>query len=164
MLETPRLRLVPLAAEHFDALAAMYADPEVARFLEGVPLDRAEAWRRLALHVGHWALRGYGSFACIEKSSGAVVGRCGPWYPEGWPGLEIGYSLARAFWGRGYATEAAVACARHAYGALHAEKVISLVSADNSRSQRVAERGGAKVEGEISLRGRRVQIFVWPRP
>ena len=164
MVETARLRLVPVGAEHFEALADLYADAEVARFLEGTPLDRAEAWRRLALHVGHWALRGYGTFACIEKSSGAFVGRCGPWYPEGWPALEVGYSLARAYWGRGYATEAAVACVRHAYGTLGAAKVISLVPPDNVRSQRVAERGGARVEGEIDLRGRRARIFVWPGP
>ena len=164
MLETARLRLVPLAAEHFEALAAMYADPEVARFLDGAPLDRDESWRRLALHLGHWTLRGYGPFACIEKSSGAFVGRCGPWYPEGWPGLEVGYSLVRDFWGRGYATEAAIACARHAYGTLGAARVISLVSHDNVRSRRVAERGGAKVEQEIILRGRPLQVFLWPRP
>src|SRR2546430_6835643 len=70
MLETPRLRLIPIAAEHFDSLAAMYADPEVSRFLHGEPLDRAESWRRLALNLGHWILRGYGNFACIEKTSG----------------------------------------------------------------------------------------------
>src|SRR5947208_3219577 len=107
MLDTARLRLIPVGAEHFDALAAMYGDPEVSRFLAGEPLDRAESWRRLALHVGHWTLRGYGSFACIEKTSGTIVGHCGPWYPEGWPALEIGYALLREFWGRGYASEAA---------------------------------------------------------
>lgn len=164
MLETPRLRLVPIAAAHFEALAAMYADPEVAKFLDGAPLGRDEAWRRLALHAGHWVLRGYGNFACMEKSSGVVVGRCGPWFPEGWPALEIGYSLLREFWGRGYAAEAAIACARHAYQSLRAPEVISLVSPDNVRSQRVVERGGAKFGREVVLRGHRLRIFVWPRP
>jgi RimJ/RimL family protein N-acetyltransferase len=163
MIDTPRLRLVPLGAEHFDPLAAMYADPEVTRFLEPAPLDRAEAWRRLAIHVGHWSLRGYGNFACIEKASGAFAGRCGPWFPEGWPALEIGYSLARSFWGRGYATEAAVACARYAYDVLRAPTVISLVGPDNLRSQRVAERGGAKLDRELIVRGLPARLFVWPR-
>jgi len=106
MLHTPRLSLVSLGAEHFEPLAAMYADPEVIRFLEPTPLDRAEAWRRLAFHVGHWALRGYGNFACIEKTSGEFVGRCGPWFPEGWPALEIGYSFRRESWARGLGSEA----------------------------------------------------------
>ncbi|TMA15498.1 MAG: hypothetical protein E6J86_05690 [Deltaproteobacteria bacterium] len=46
MLDTARLRLMPVGAEHFDALAAMYGDPEVSRFLAGEPLDRAESWWR----------------------------------------------------------------------------------------------------------------------
>src|SRR5256885_16282046 len=120
MLEPPRLRLIPMAAEHFDSLAAMYADPEVSRFLHGEPLDRAESWRRLALNLGHWILRGYGNFACIEKTSGTFVGLCGPWYPEGWPALEVGYAFLREFRGRGYASEAASACARYAYDVLRA--------------------------------------------
>jgi len=53
MLHTPRLSLVPLGAEHFGPLAAMYAAPEVVRFVEPAPLDRGEAWRQLAMHVGH---------------------------------------------------------------------------------------------------------------
>jgi RimJ/RimL family protein N-acetyltransferase len=163
MLHTPRLGLVPLGAEHFEPLAAMYADPEVIRFLEPAPLDRAEAWRRLAIHVGHWALRGYGNFACIEKTSGEFVGRCGPWFPEGWPALEIGYSFRRASWGRGFASEAASACARYAYDVLKAPAVVSLVHPDNLRSQRVAERGGAKVEREMVLRGLPARVFLWPQ-
>ena len=164
MLDTARLRLIPVGAEHFDALAAMYGDPEVSRFLAGEPLDRAESWRRLALHVGHWILRGYGSFACIEKTSGTIVGHCGPWYPEGWPALEIGYALLREFWGRGYASEAASACARYAYEVVRAPEVISLVAPDNVRSQRVAERGGARVERELVIRGRSLRVFLWPKP
>src|SRR6267378_6327463 len=53
MLHTPRLSLVPLGAEHFEPLAAMYAALEVVRFVEPAPLDRGEAWRQLAMHVGH---------------------------------------------------------------------------------------------------------------
>ena len=109
--------------------------------------------------VGHWALRGYGNFACIEKASGAFLGRCGPWFPEGWPALEIGYSFRRESWGRGFASEAASACARYAYEVLKAPAVISLVHPDNLRSQRVAERGGAKVEREMVLRGLPARVF-----
>jgi len=73
MLNAPRLSLVPLGAEHFEPLAAMYADREIMRFLEPAPLDRGEAWRRLAMHVGHWALRGYAT----SRRPLAVCGRTG---------------------------------------------------------------------------------------
>ena len=163
MLHTPRLSLVPLGAEHFEPLAAMYADPEVIRFLEPAPLDRGEAWRRSPCPSGHWALRGYGNFACIDKTCGAFVGSCGPWFRQGWPALEIGYSFRRESWGRGFASEAVSACARYAYDVLKAPAVISLVHPDNVRSQRVAERGGAKVEREMVMRGLPARVFLWPQ-
>ena len=163
MLHTARLGLVPLGAEHFEPLAAMYGDPEVIRFLEPAPLDRGEAWRRLAMHVGHWALGGYGNFACIEKTSGAFVGRCGPWFPEGWPALEIGYSFQREFWGRGFASEAARACGRYAYGVLQAPGVHQPGASGQPPPQRVAERGRATVEREMVVRGLPVRVFLWPQ-
>jgi len=163
MLHTARLSLVPLGAEHFEPLAAMYGDAEVIRFLEPAPLDRGEAWRRLAMHVGHWALGGYGNFACIEKTSGAFVGRCGPWFPEGWPALEIGYSFQREFWGtrirvgggesvRALRVRRVAGARRHQPGA-----------SGQPPPQRVAERGRATVEREMVVRGLPVRVFLWPQ-
>src|SRR5207253_7997909 len=96
-LETPRLLLRMLRESDLDAYAAMLADPEVMRHLgDGRPLSRPEAWRNLALMVGHWQLRGYGLWAAEERATGALVGRIGLWNPEGWPGLEVGWTLRRA--------------------------------------------------------------------
>src|SRR5438445_4029903 len=66
--------------------------------------------------------------------------------------------------GSRYASEAASACARYAYEVLRAPAVISLVAPDNVRSQRVAERGGARVERELVIRGRSLRVFLWPKP
>jgi RimJ/RimL family protein N-acetyltransferase len=80
----------------------MCADPEVMRYLgDGQPPNRKDAWRQMALFIGHWALRGYGLWAIERKSDGRLIGRAGLWRPEGWPGLELGWALARASWGRG---------------------------------------------------------------
>ena len=74
----------------------MMADPDVTRYLaDGRPLSRGDAWRQLAMIIGHWELRGFGLWAVEERSSGAFLGRIGCFEPEGWPGFEIGYS-ARA--------------------------------------------------------------------
>ena len=86
------------------AYAEMTADPEVMRFMGGA-IDAGESWRQLALFAGHWVLRGYGLWA-VERE-GALIGRVGLWQPDGWPGLEVGWLLARGAWGHGYATEAA---------------------------------------------------------
>jgi len=159
-LETDRLTLRMLRESDFDACAEAGADPEVMRFIgDGQPLARPMAWRNMAMMLGHWQLRGYGMWAVEEKESGEMVGRVGCWRPEGWPGLEVGWTLRRRFWGRGYATEAARASVAYAFEALGQTRVISLIAPDNVNSIRVAERLGEKPEGEWEVFGTKVIIY-----
>ncbi|MES1199190.1 MAG: GNAT family N-acetyltransferase [Pseudomonadota bacterium] len=143
-LETDRLILRAWRDTDVEPFIAMMAEPEVARFLTGDrrPLDREAAWRTLAVFVGHWALRGFGLYAVEEKATGAFVGRVGLWRPEGWAGLELGWGLTRAFWGRGYAHEAARAVGDWAFAQMGETELISLIHADNVRSQDLARRLG----------------------
>ena len=106
-LDTARLRLRPWHDDDLEPYAAMCADPEVMRYMgDGATLSRGDAWRSMAMFVGHWQLRGYGMWAVEERATRPFVGRVGLHRPEGWPGLEVGWMLDRATWGRGYATEA----------------------------------------------------------
>ena len=142
-LETGRLVLRPLTGDDFEEYAAMMADPEVGEFLgaEG-GMSREVAWRNLAMVIGHQEIRGYSTWAVVEKDTGRLVGRVGPWRPEGWPGLEIGWCVSRDSWGKGYATEAARAAVAFCFDELGADEVISLIRVENVRSVRVAERIG----------------------
>jgi RimJ/RimL family protein N-acetyltransferase len=107
-LETERLILRMWREEDFESYAHICADPQVMRHLnQGKPLTRLEAWRHMAFLVGHWHLRGYGHWAVEEKASGNLAGRIGFLNPEGWPGFEVGWTLGREYWGKGYATEGA---------------------------------------------------------
>jgi RimJ/RimL family protein N-acetyltransferase len=108
ILETPRIRMPQFGESDWDAYAVMCADPEVMRHIgTGVVLTRDEAWRSIAGVLGHWQLRGYGMWALESKETGEFIGRVGFIDPPGWPGFELGWGLARAHWGRGYAIEAA---------------------------------------------------------
>lgn len=158
-VETERLILRMFRESDTDAYAEMSADPEVMRFLGGQPVPRAEAWRNMAMILGHWHLRGYGMWAVEEKESGEMVGRVGCWRPEGWPGLEVGWTLRRRFWGRGYATEAARAALTYAFTTLDQTRVISLIAPENVNSIRVAERLGEKPAGEWEIAGKKVMIY-----
>jgi RimJ/RimL family protein N-acetyltransferase len=158
LMETERLVLRMFRDSDTDAYAEMLADPEVMRFL-GRPVPRAEAWRNMAMVVGHWHLRGYGMWAVEEKASGELAGRVGCWRPEGWPGLEVGWTLRRRFWGRGYATEAARASLDYAFTKLEQARVISLIAPENVNSVRVAERLGERPEGEWEVLGTKVIIY-----
>src|SRR5438105_2835043 len=91
-----------------DRYAAWLADEGTARFIGGKPLDRADSWRSMAMMTGHWALRGYGMWALVEKDTGELIGRAGLWNPEGWPGIECGWLIAPERRRRGYAQEAAL--------------------------------------------------------
>ena len=113
----------------------------------------------IATHLGHWVLRGYGNWAAEEKATGECIGRIGLWNPEGWPGLEVGWMLARSHWGRGLATEGGRAALNWAFDVLGAERVISVIHPDNAASIRVAQRLGETFERPSNIRGTSVVIY-----
>lgn len=162
-LETERLILRGLTADDFDELAAFMADPDVARYLTGEPLSRADAWRGLAVALGHWQLRGYGVWAVERKSDGVFMGRVGMINPEGWPALEIGWTLGKPYWGQGYATEAARAAMRFAFMTQPVDSLISCIDLDNVPSQEVAKRLGESKCERRSLRigGADFPVDIW---
>jgi RimJ/RimL family protein N-acetyltransferase len=152
-LETDRLVLRAPVLEHFEGVARLLADPGVAKTLSvsGRPRNRFEAWQSFTGQVGHWQLRGFGMFNVFERGTGEFVGRIGPWHPEGWPGLEVGWSLLSSYWGRGYATEAAAASIDFAFRELGQEEVISLIASENAPSVAVALRCGERRIGETEV-------------
>lgn len=145
-LETEPLILRPPIEDDLDGWEALAADAEAMRYLGGVQ-PRASAWRGHAMMAGSWALHGFGMFAVIDKASGHWIGRVGPWRPEGWPGTEIGWSLLRPFWGRGYAREAAAATMDWAVDALGWTDIIHTIAPDNVPSIGLAERLGSTYRG-----------------
>ena len=149
-LLTERLRLRAFEDRDLDAWAAIVGDEETGRFIGGVR-DRAEAWMRIAMYLGHWELRGFGQWAVEERDSGRLVGRAGLWFPEGWPELEVGWTLARDVWGRGYATEAGRAAVEWGRSSLGLKRIASVISAGNTRSIAVAERLGMTFDRTTTL-------------
>ncbi|MCI0572582.1 MAG: GNAT family N-acetyltransferase [Myxococcaceae bacterium] len=158
-LQTERLLLRPWEPGDFEAYAAIMADPEVVRYLGTLPLSREDAWRNLALLVGHGQLRGYTLNAVVERTTGRLLGRCGLWQPEGWPGLEVGWALGSFAWGQGFATEAAKLWRDYAFRVLGVEELVSLIHPSNERSQRVARRVGLRRLREVEVRGVTCQLW-----
>ena len=108
MIETERLILRGFRSSDINAYTKMCADPEVMKYIStGEILSKEESWRSLAFMIGHWELRKFGMWAVEEKESGQFIGRIGLFNPEGWPGIEVGWTLVKNAWGKGYATEAA---------------------------------------------------------
>ena len=159
-LQTDRLLLRMWREEDFEPYARICADSDVMRYLVGgKTLSRLEAWRHMAFLIGHWHLRGYGHWAVEEKATGNFVGRIGFLNPDGWPGFEIGWTLSREYWGKGYATEGARRALQYAFTELDKDHVISLIHPENQASIRVAERLGEKPEGTSEILGMPVVIY-----
>jgi RimJ/RimL family protein N-acetyltransferase len=151
-LETERLILRMYRLTDFEDHFKLCADPNVMRYLLGQkPMSRLEAWRHMAFLVGHWELLGYGYFVAEEKATGRFVGRIGFTDPEGWPGFEVGWTIAPEFQGRGFATEGGKFLLDYAFNEMGRDHVISVIHPDNKPSIRVAERLGEKLEGRTEV-------------
>jgi RimJ/RimL family protein N-acetyltransferase len=152
VLETARLILRAPETADFEAWAD-YIGSDRARFTGG-PQPRAQAWRSFCGLTGHWVHRGYGMFVAAPRAGGPALGLVGPWFPEGWPGQEIGWILFGAgAEGKGLAFEAAQAARAHAYDVLGWPTAISLIDTGNSRSEALARRMGCTPEGTAELPG-----------
>jgi RimJ/RimL family protein N-acetyltransferase len=171
-IETERLLLRPPLAEDVDALAPMYADREVMRYLgDGRVLTRAQTERSVQRMIDAWAADGFGLFTVVRKQDGAVIGRVGliVWNPETWQTtradsegpteLEVGYTLGRPYWGQGYATEAAGAARDFALERLGARRLIALIIHGNDASANVARKLGFAHERDIVFGARNAGLF-----
>jgi RimJ/RimL family protein N-acetyltransferase len=166
-LLTPRLLLRQWRDDDLERLVAINSDPEVTEFLHG-PFDAATTARFIERARAHWEQHGFGRFALESRESqgrGELVGFTGVAYPTFLPAVahrpELGWRLDRRVWGRGLATEAAVACRSLARDHLRLDELISIIHPDNHRSQRVAEKLGMAVEGQVEDPVVRRPVDVW---
>jgi RimJ/RimL family protein N-acetyltransferase len=167
VIETPRLRLRELTPADEDALAAMFADPEVMTWIgQGGVVDREGARRVIAREGDNYAERGYGEWALTTHDDDEMIGLCGliEWPDiDGAAETEVAYLLRRDVWGRGYATEAAVAIRDWAIRELGRQRLICLVYHDNVASASVARKLGMTWEKDVLLGDQVVQRFALDR-
>ncbi len=164
-LTTQRLTLRGFRESDLDAYAAMQADPEVMRHLgvgadAGRPRTRDESWTSMAVMMGQWALKGYGTFALEETATGTFLGRAGILHLAGWPEPELAYALARQAWHKGYAEEACRTALAWAFTVTGAERIVSYIKPGNAPSARLAGRLGAVNEGMGELLGVPCEVWV----
>lgn len=164
IIETPRLILRKIDPERdFDEWAYAMADEATVRYLGTEPMSRREAWRNMAMTIGHWEIRGFGPFSVEHKDSGAWVGRVGPWYPEGWPEREVGWTTSPRHLRKGYALEAARAAIDFAFDELGWPRVHHLILEDNEPSIGLARKLGSTClktcEGLPDITDRTVLVY-----
>lgn len=150
MIETKRLYLRELQPSDREALSKILQDEQTMYAYEGAFSDtEVQAW--LDKQLKNYQRNGFGLWAAVLKETGEMIGQCGLTWQEltGEQVLEIGYLFQRAFWHKGYASEAAVACKNYAFEMLQADEFFSIIRDTNVPSQRVAERNGMTRCGEF---------------
>jgi RimJ/RimL family protein N-acetyltransferase len=161
ILRTERLLLREYRREDFDAFAAHLADPVSAAHL--VPADRQAAWRIFCSQAGLWLIHGAGWWTVEEKETGRLVGSVGAFFREDSTVMELGWNTYRAFWGQGFANEAAAAAVHHAFETRREPKVRALIASSNESSLRVARRLGLTYETETEIHGKAVGMYTRER-
>lgn len=147
VLESERLRFRPHVAADLDPFCAMEMDPEVRRYVGGVPRTREAAEERFWSRAMHPVEDRLAMWATVLKSEDRYVGRCGL-YPHLSDGARVageavlGFYLAREFWGRGLASEAGCAFLDFGFGELKLERIVTAVEVGNAASVRVLEKLG----------------------
>ncbi len=143
----------PLQISDLDALTAIWATPEVTRFLPSreVPILRENAEKSLQSFTEHWQQRGYGIGAVIESASSQMIGYCGLRYLDEMDEVELLYGLSKSYWGRGIATQAAKATVAYGFNVANLDKLIAMALPDNLASRRVIEKAGLQYEKQIQM-------------
>lgn len=146
-IETERLILREMTQSDYEALCMILCDKEVMHdsYENAFNLDEAQRW--LDRHLKRYNEYGFGLWAVVLKDTNEMIGQCGLTY-QNWNGkeiLEIGYLFQKAYWHKGYATEAAIACKEYAFNVLNVDNVYSIIRDTNIASQKVAIRNGMSI-------------------
>lgn len=160
VIETGRLQLRQMTSDDVPDLLKVFADAEAMRFYPA-PFDEARMRTWVEWNLRSYETRGHGLWALALRSTGEVIGDCGlvSQEIEGVPEIEVGYHVRRDLWGRGLATEAALACIDHGFHRFGFGRFVSLIHPQNSPSRRVAEKMGMTLRREVEWKGKITCIY-----
>jgi len=152
-IHTQRLVLRPFETGDVQGIAEMLSDPETTRWIGGVK-TATEAAASVMRMKESFKGRGWGTLAVIVKDTSQCVGYCGVRPLACTQEVEIAFGLAKAYWRRGYGTEAATACIDATFRALPLDSIVATVYPDNSGSIAVLKKLGMREESRV--------FGVWP--
>jgi ribosomal-protein-alanine N-acetyltransferase len=163
VLETARLILRRQLPDDVPALTALWTDPEATRHMGG-PRNRAEMRAEFERVAGNPFADAFDLWPVVEKETGRVAGHCGLLDKriEDCDEIELVYVFAPSAWGRGYATEMALALREWAETALGLRRLVALIDPENPASERVAQKAGFRCQKTISRPGGHLRkLYLW---
>lgn len=161
MIETERLQFRQYTMEDLDFFSSLLGNREIVRYIgNGEPWSRNEAKEILKQWISLYE-NGLGMRAIVAKSSGHLIGHAGliKQTVENVEEIEIGYWLAREYWGKGYAKEAAGAFREYGFNRLKLRKLISLINPNHPASIFVARKNDMTYEKTTAVHGNTVLVY-----
>lgn len=167
-LTTERLVLTPVALTDLDDLLTLWADESFTRHIMGRALSEEEVWFRLLRDLGHWTALGHGNWTIRLKDGGDYLGSVGAFdyrreLEPRFDAPELGWGVAPAFQGQGFAGEALAAALAWTDRSLKATRTVCMIAPDNLASLKLAARVGFGAYATTTYKGHPVQLFQRPR-
>jgi len=153
-LQTSRLKLQPLLNEDAEVLYQIYQSEGVLRYFPDPnppPLEKVKQFI-IGQHT-HWEMHNYGNWGVLPDDGCKIIGWAGLQYLPELDETEVGFLLDRPWWGKGYASEAALASLQFGFEHVSLDHIIALVHPSNLASQRVIEKCGMTTMETVSLWG-----------
>ena len=163
MLTTPRLHVRQLRPDDYDRMLEVYSNPEGARWVgDGEPISAEDCARWVEVTLKNYETRGYGMSVVELLAGGEVVGFVGLVHPGGQEVPELKYAYAKEHWGKGFATEVAIAMIQHGASALGMTRIIATTDPGHVASHRVLQKAGmVEVGTHVDEDGDSILTFEW---
>ena len=166
ILETERLILRVWTLDDAPKLFEICGDADVMKYLgTGKPYETIEqANEFLRWATDYQKENNFCRWAVILKKKQEIIGSCGFARPHRTTEIELGYLLARKFWGKGLATEAAGACLRYGFENLDFREIIAMTDLENVASQKILEKIGFAQRGIEPFNGEESLVYLAKNP
>lgn len=162
--ETARCLIRETTPEDVEEFYRIYSDPSITRYMDGLYPEREQEKQYIREYIEKvYTFYGFGVWTVVEKESGAVIGRAGLSYREGYDDPELGFIIGVPWQGRGYAREVCRAVLDYAWNALEFDRVQALVEPGNEASLRLCEELGFRLEGKTALQGKEYCLLLLQR-
>ena len=165
ILETERLQLRQFTPTDLDDYhQQLFNDPDVMKTLPfGKPIPREETEAMLNRRLDHWKRHGFGLWAVIYQPDQQFIGHCGLQYLADTPEVELGYAIAKAYWGRGLVTEGAKASLKYGFETIGLDRIVAITTHTNFASQRVMTKVGLSYKKDAHYYGHDVVYYAISR-
>lgn len=166
IIETARILLRPFCIEDIERFSEICANPNVMRYIgDGKSVSRDVIAEKIPEWIELYEKQKYGLMALVMKDSDELIGFCGFIHQtvDEAEYIELGYRLDEAYWGKGIATEAAVAVRDYAFNVLEIPMLISIINHKNDASKRVAKKVGMKLMKQTNFKNVLVDVFCLKR-